>query len=254
MILTVDIGNSNIVLGVFEGERLLLTLRIKTDVTRTRDEYAISFNSMLRINGIECGEMEGAIVSSVVPNLSMVVAGAIETLLKKPPLIVGPGIKTGVNIRIDDPSQLGSDMVVDAVAATQIYGAPVIVIDMGTATTFSAIGKDGAFLGGAITPGVGISMNALAQGAAQISQINIERPSKAIGTNTTDSLKSGIVYGYAAMLDGMIERFEAEMGCPCKVVATGGMSGVIAAQCKRGIILDKDLLVKGLRIIYNKNV
>lgn len=181
-------------------------------------------------------------------------AGAVEMLIGKPPFIVGPGVKTGLDIRIDNPSQLGCDMVVDAVSAIHSYGTPAIVIDMGTATTFSAIGKKGEYLGAAITPGVRISMNALAQNAAQISQINIDRPKHAIGTNTTDSLKSGIVLGYASMLDGIIERFEKEIGAPCNVIATGGLSSLIIPHCKRKIIHDKDLLIKGLLLIYNKNI
>ena len=243
MVLTVDIGNSNIVLGVFEGDSLKLTLRIKTDATRTRDEYAINLNSMLKINNINVSDIDGAIISSVVPNLSVPFAGAVEMLIGKPPFIVGPGVKTGLDIRIDNPSQLGCDMVVDAVSAIHSYGTPAIVIDMGTATTFSAIGKKGEYLGAAITPGVRISMNALAQNAAQISQINI-----------TDSLKSGIVLGYASMLDGIIERFEKEIGAPCNVIATGGLSSLIIPHCKRKIIHDKDLLIKGLLLIYNKNI
>lgn len=254
MVLTADIGNSNIVLGVFEGDVLKLTLRIKTDATRTRDEYAINLNSMLKINNINVSDIDGAIISSVVPNLSVPFAGAVEMLIGKPPFIVGPGVKTGLDIRIDNPSQLGCDMVVDAVSAIHSYGAPAIVIDMGTATTFSAIGKNGEYLGAAITPGVRISMNALAQNAAQISQINIDRPKHAIGTNTTDSLKSGIVLGYASMLDGIIERFEKEIGAPCNVIATGGLSSLIIPHCKRKIIHDKDLLIKGLLLIYNKNI
>lgn len=254
MILAADIGNTNIVLGVFDNEKLILTIRIKTDATRTSDEYAINFNSMLKINNINISEIDGAIISSVVPNLSMPVSNAVEMLIGKTPLIVGPGIKTGLDIRIDNPSQLGSDIVVDAVSAIHSYGAPAIVIDMGTATTVSAIGPRGEFLGGAIAPGVGISMNALASSAAQISQINIENPKKAIGTNTVDCLKSGIVLGYASMLDGLIERFENEIGERCQVITTGGLSGLIAPHCKRKIIHDKDLLINGLLLIYNKNV
>ena len=254
MILTVDIGNSNIVLGVFDGERLKLTLRIKTDATRTRDEYAINLNSMLRINGIAISDIDGAIISSVVPNLSMVMSGAVEQLIGKRPLMVGPGLKTGLDIRIDNPSQLGCDLVADAVGAIAEYGKPVIVIDMGTATTVSAIAPDGGYLGCAIAPGVRISMNALAAGAAQISQINIEQPKNAIGTNTADSVKSGVLYGYAGLLDGLISRFESEMGAACTVVATGGLSEEITRCCTHKVIHDKDLLVKGLFLIYNKNV
>ncbi len=253
MVLTTDIGNSNIVLGVFEGDDLRLTLRIKTDATRTQDEYAINFNSMLKINGIDIKDIDGAIVSSVVPNLTLPVARATERLLGKKPMILGPGVRTGLDIRIDDPSQLGSDIVADAVAAVHCYGAPAIVIDMGTATTVSAIGKNGEFLGGAIAPGLRISLGALAQSAAQLSQISIESPDKAIGTNTTDSLKSGMVLGFASMLDGLCGKFEKEIGAPCKVIATGGLSELVVSNCERKVIHDRDLLVKGLLLIYRKN-
>lgn len=254
MILTVDIGNTNIVLGVFDGDELRLTLRIKTDATRTRDEYAINLNSMLRINGLSVSDIDGAIISSVVPNLSSVMAEAVRQLIGKRPLMVGPGLKTGLDIRIDNPSQLGCDLVADAVGAIAEYGKPVIVIDMGTATTVSAVAPDGGFLGCAIAPGVGISLNALAAGAAQISQINLEDPGHAIGTNTADSVKSGVLYGYAGLLDGLISRFEKEIGAPCTVVATGGRSGQITPFCSHKVIHDKDLLVKGLLLIYKKNV
>ena len=253
MVLTIDIGNSNIVLGVFEGEDLRLTLRIKTDATRTADEYMINLNSMLRLKNIDISDIDGAIISSVVPNLTPAIKDAVTALIGVPPMVVGPGVKTGLDIKIDNPSQLGCDMVVDAVCASHYYGAPLIVIDMGTATTFSAIGKNGEYLGAAIAPGVRLSMNALASGAAQISQIGIESPSKTIGTNTQDAVKSGIVLGCASMVDGICERMEKEIGAPCKVVATGGLSNIIPPNCKREIILDNNLLVKGLLLIYNKN-
>lgn len=254
MLLTVDIGNSNIVIAVFDKEKLTLTLRLKTDTTKTDDEYTILFNSTLKINNIDKSKIDGAIISSVVPNLSSVILLAIQKLTGIMPLVVGPGIKTGLDIKIDNPSQLGSDIVADAVGAINYYGAPIIVIDMGTATTLSAIGKNNAFLGVSIAPGVMVSLQALAEHAAQISQINIVAPAKVIGTNTGDSLRSGIVYGYASMLDGLCDRMEQQIGEPVKVVATGGLSSLIVENCKRNIIHDKDLLVKGLHLLYNRNI
>ena len=254
MLLTVDIGNSNIVIAVFNKDKLSLTLRVKTDTTKTEDEYAIMFNSTLKINGIDINKIDGAIISSVVPNLSSVLLQALQKLTGVKPMLVGPGIKTGLDIKIDNPSQLGSDIVADAVSAIHYYGTPIIVIDMGTATTLSAIDEYGSFLGATIAPGVMVSLQALAEHAAQISQINIVAPPKVIGTNTGDSVRSGIVYGYASMLDGLCERIEQQIGKAVKVVATGGLSGLIVQNCNRKIIHDKDLLVKGLHLLYNKNI
>ncbi len=253
MILTVDVGNTNIVLGVYKEEVCILTMRLKTDATRTEDEYAISLNSMLRLKGIDPDALEGAIISSVVPNLSPVLSAALEKLTDCPPLVVGPGIKTGLNIKIDNPSQLGSDLVVGAVAGIEKYGAPLIVIDMGTATTFSAIAPSGDFLGGSIVPGLKVSLGALAENAAQISQVNLQVPPHAIGTNTTDSLCSGLLFGYADLIDGMCERIEKEIGVATKVVATGGLAPRVMPLCRREIIVDPNLLTDGLFILYNKN-
>ncbi len=253
MILTIDVGNTNIVIGVYRDEKLQLTLRIKTDTTKTEDEYMILFNSMLRINHILPEEIEGSIISSVVPNLSTVLSLSIEKITGHAPLVVGPGIKTGFPIKIDDPSQLGSDLVVGAVGALAKYTPPLIVIDMGTATTFSAIDQNGGFLGGAICPGLRVSLGALTQQAAQLSQIELSAPKHAIGTNTNDSLRSGMILGCADMIDGMCRRFAGELGGDVTVVATGGLSGKVLPYCSTQIYEEPTLLTDGLLALYKKN-
>ena len=253
MILTIDVGNTNIVIGVYREDNLELTLRIKTDTTKTEDEYMILFNSMLRINHILPEEIEGSIISSVVPNLSSVLALAVNKLIGHTPLVVGPGIKTGFPIKIDDPSQLGSDLVVGAVGALAKYDPPLIVIDMGTATTFSAIDENGGFLGGAICPGLRVSLSALTQNAAQLSQIELSAPKHAIGTNTNDSLRSGMILGCADMIDGMCKRFACELNGNVTVVATGGLSAKVLPYCSTQIQVEPDLLTDGLLALYKKN-
>lgn len=253
MILTIDVGNTNIVIGVYRAQKLALTLRIKTDTTKTEDEYSILLNSTLRLNQIELIKIEGAIISSVVPNLSEILSLAVEKLIGRKPLIVGPGIKTGLPIKIDNPSQLGSDLVVGAVAALAKYPAPLIIIDMGTATTFSAVDRNGNFLGGSIIPGLKVSLGALAQNAAQISQIDLVAPKRAIGTNTNDSLRSGLLLGCADMIDGMCRRFQRELGGEATVIATGGLFSKVRPYCSSKIICEPNLIPDGLFILYQKN-
>ena len=253
MILTIDIGNTNIVIGVYHKDDLKLTLRIRTDNTRTEDEYAISFNSMLHINGMRPEEIDGAIISSVVPDLSGVVAAAVNKLTGSDPLVVGPGMSTGLPIRIDDPKQLGSDLVVGAVGALAKYDPPLILIDMGTATTFSAVDRNGTFLGGAIAPGLKVSLSALSQNASQLFQIDLSAPRRAIGTNTEDSLRSGLMLGCADMIDGMCRRFRKEVGEDAKVIATGGLFKRIAPYCETEIIHEENLLSDGLLALYKRN-
>lgn len=253
MILAIDVGNTNIVIGVYRKDELLLTLRIKTDTTKTEDEYTILFNSTLRINQIKIDEIEGAIISSVVPNLSSILALAVEKLIGHTPLIVGPGIKTGLPIKIDNPSQLGSDLVVGAVGALTKYKAPLIVIDMGTATTFSAIDADCNFLGGSIIPGLKVSLEALTLRAAQISQIDLSAPKHAIGTNTNDCLRSGLILGCADMIDGMVRRFTDELGGKATVVATGGLATKVLPYCTTKIEYEPNLVPDGLLELYKKN-
>ncbi|MBP5313223.1 MAG: type III pantothenate kinase [Clostridia bacterium] len=254
MILAIDIGNSNIVLGVFEDGKLLFTSRISTDISMTSDELAVMVSEIFDIRGIDKSKIDGASLSSVVPALTKAMTQAVELLSGKPPFVVAPGIKTGLNIRIDNPSSLGADLLTDCVAAVSLYKRPVIVIDMGTATTMTAVDRDKNILGVAIMPGVRTALNALTKNTAQLTQISIEPPAKAIGTNTIESMQSGIVYGNAAMLDGMIARFEKELGEEAFVVITGGVSDVISRHISRKVLHNPDLQLQGLLILYNKNV
>ena len=254
MILAIDIGNSNIVLGCIDGEEILFEVRMATDRIKTSDQYCAELKSMLSLFEVEPAQIEGSIISSVVPPVQNALLLAVKRLTGKSVLTVGPGLKTGLNIKIDNPAQAGSDLIVGAVAAIAEYGAPLCVIDMGTATTICAIDKDEVFRGGTIAPGVMLSLNALSSGTAQLPGISLEKPTHAIGTNTVDSMRSGIVYGTAAMLDGMIERIEAELGYPTRIIATGGLARYISPFCKREMIIDDNLLLKGLRLLYRRNV
>ena len=254
MILAIDVGNTNIVLGCIRDGAILFEARMATDRIKTSDQYCAELKTMLELFGVVPGDVEGAIISSVVPLVQQVLERAVARLTGKPCLTVGPGLKTGLNIRIDNPAQAGSDLIVGAVAAIEAYGAPLCVIDLGTATTISVIDQKGAFVGGTIAPGVMLSLNALSSGTAQLPAISLEKPRCAIGTNTVDSMRSGLLLGSAAMLDGMMERIEEELGYPVKVVATGGLAKFIAPLCKREMIIDDNLLLKGLLILYNRNM
>ncbi len=254
MIIAVDIGNTNIVLGCAENNRILFRERIATNQTATDLEYAVKIRAALDMNGINFGTIDGAIISSVVPSVTNTVKAAIVKLTGVKVMVVGPGIKTGLSIMIDNPAQLGSDLVVDAVAGIQEYPVPLIIIDMGTATTLSVIDKNRSYLGGMIMTGMAVSTDALISRTAQLPKIAFDPPKKTIGTNTVDCLKSGIMFSNACAIDGLIDRIEEELGEKCTVVATGGLSGVVIPLCRRSdIILDDILLLKGLMIIYNKN-
>ena len=254
MILAIDVGNTNIVLGCIRDGEILFEARMATDRIKTSDQYCAELKTMLELFDTAPGDVEGTIISSVVPLVQQVLERAVARLTGKPCLTVGPGLKTGLNIRIDNPAQAGSDLIVGAVAAIEAYGAPLCVIDLGTATTISVIDQKGAFVGGTIAPGVMLSLNALSSGTAQLPAISLEKPRCAIGTNTVDSMRSGLLLGSAAMLDGMVERIEEELGYPVKVVATGGLAKFIAPLCKREMIIDDNLLLKGLVILYNRNM
>lgn len=253
MILAVDVGNTNIVLGCIENGRILNVRRMATDASRTEYEYAVMLKQILSFGDISCEGFEGAILSSVVPPLTATIKSAVCLLTGITPLVVGAGIKTGLDIRIDNPAQLGGDLAVGAVAALSIYGPPLIVVDMGTATTLTVVDKNSHLVGVAIMPGVSLSLGALVRGTSQLPRVPLEAPERSIGTNTIDSMKSGAVFGTAAMLDGMIERMEAELGTPVKVVATGGLAHSIVPHCRREIVCEEDLLLLGLSIIYTKN-
>lgn len=254
MILALSVENTNLVLGVFEGEELLFTSRMATDRSKTGDEYAIAFRSILDLHNLSPREIQGSIVSSVVPALINQIKVALRLTLGKEPLVVGPGVKTGLNILMENPASLGSDLVVNAVAATAEYPAPLIVIDMDTATTLCAVNEKKSFVGTVIAPGAGLAAAALADACDQLPRISLETPREVIGKNTIDCMKSGVVYGTAAMLDGMVMRMEKQLGMSCTVIATGSLAGIIAPHCIREIIVDDRLLLKGLRRIYEKNM
>ena len=254
MALAIDIGNTNIVLGCFHGETIHFIARIATERNRTAEQYAAEIKSIIQLYDRDPKNIDGSIISSVVPPLTGVMKRAVEYITGKTPLIVTPTMESGVGIQIDDPNQLGSDLLVAAVASVNRYPLPQIIIDMGTATTFSVINKDGAFCGGSIMAGVGLSLNALTSGTAQLPAIDLSQPPKVCGTNTVDCMSSGVIYGAASMVDGMIDRLEEELGESCSIIATGGISKLIIPHCKhQNIILNDDLLLQGLADLYYKN-
>ena len=253
MLLAIDIGNSNIVIGCFEGQRIRHVFRIVTDTKKTEDEYAVGIRNMLDFNGVDCSGFTGAIISCVVPPLSSVFRSAVMRLTGLPALTVGAGIKTGLNILIENPAELAGDMLAVSIGAAAKYRPPVIMVDMGTATKICVLNAAGAYIGGAICPGVMQSADTLSAGAALLPKVSIEAPRNAIRGDTAGAMRSGIVFGAAAMVDGMIARFEEEMGMSATVVATGGFAPGVIPHCKRQIILDENLLLTGLRILYEKN-
>ncbi|MBQ2676943.1 MAG: type III pantothenate kinase [Clostridia bacterium] len=253
MLLVIDIGNSNITLGVYDKDDLKFVARLATDRLKTGDQYAIDLRDLLHLYGISTKDIHGSIISSVVPVLGSAFKRAIRTLTGKEPLSVGPGVKTGLNIKIDNPAQLGADLAAGAVAAVKMYKLPCIVLDLGTATTISVIDKNGCFLGGAISAGIRISLDALTSRTSQLPQIGIEAPPNVIGTNTVDCMKSGLVLGCAAMIDGLCDRIEEQLGESATIVATGGLSAEVVKNCRKDIVCCDNLLLEGLKIIYEKN-
>ncbi len=253
MILALDMGNTQIELGVCNGKEVCFSERIATDRQKTDLEYAVLIESVLRFHDVAVSDVDGSIISSVVPPLTDILKGALKKVLGRDPLVVGPGLKNGLKIAIDDPKQLGADMVVDAVGAIEEYGAPVVIIDMGTATTVSAIDEKQRFLGGAIIPGLRASMNALVSDTSQLQLVSLEAPDRAIGANTVDCMKSGLILGHASLLDGMIDRIMKELGTEAVVVATGGTASRVIPYCSHEIIHDPKLMIKGLLSIYERN-
>ena len=253
MILAIDVGNTNIVLGCIEDGKILNIVRVQTGLHETETEYAIKLKQVLEYYGIDAHGFEGAILSSVVPPVTGALTAAVKSVTGQSCLVVGPGMKTGMNVRIDDPGTLAGDLVVGSVAAMACYGTPVMVLDMGTATTMVVIDKDGCYRGGAILPGVKLSYAALAAGTSLLPDISITPPKKCIATNTVDSMRSGAVFGTAATVDGMLDRMEEELGYPLKAVATGGLAQAVTPYCKREIVCDNDLLLKGLWVLWEKN-
>ena len=253
MILTIDIGNTNIELGVVDEQGIVFQERISTDIDRTELEYAVLIKNALEVHGLTGDKITGSIMSSVVPPLVHIIKSAIKKLIGITPMVVGAGLKTGLDIKIDNPKTLGADIVVDSVAAKEIYGAPCIVIDMGTATTITVISKNGDYVGGVIVPGVRSSLEALVSDTSQLPRVSLSSPKRFICTNTIDCMKSGIINGQAALVDGMIDRFWQELGYRTNVVATGGLSRVIIPKCNHDITLNNDLMMVGLKLIYDRN-
>ena len=253
MILAVDIGNTNIVIGCIDDEKVQFVERVSTDASRTELEYVVQFHTLLELYDISPSVITGAIIASVVPPLNTIMVSAMKKLINKDPILVGPGVKTGLNILMDNPAQVGADLIVNAVAGLKYYGAPLIMIDMGTATTLSVVDEKRNYIGGLIIPGVKVSLDSLVNRTSQLPKISLEAPKRIIGKNTIECMKGGIVIGQAAMMDGLIERTWEELGYKCPVVATGGLSGCIVTHCKNDIILDDELTLKGLGEIYRRN-
>lgn len=253
MLLAIDIGNTNLVIGCFDGDKIKFKARIATDQTRTSDQYGVEIKNMMEAYGVQVSEIDDCIISSVVPPVFHSVRTGVLKVIGKQPIVVGPGLKTGLNILMDVPSQVGSDRIVLAVAALAQYKAPLILMDLGTATTIEVVEPENQYLGGVIFPGVKISLEAMTSRCAQLPGISLEKPKQIIGKNTVDCMRSGMMYGTAAMIDGLVERIEAELGHQATLVATGGMAQFVIPLCKRNIILDKDLQLKGLNILYKKN-
>ncbi len=252
MILTVDIGNTNISFGVFDGGEIKLESRIATERQRTPDQYAVDFRNILNLHGIKLDDIEGASLSSVVPELTNTLVDALDSVCDKV-ILLEPGIKTGLNILIDNPAHLGADLAAGAIGTIANYPLPAFVIDLGTATKIYAVDESRSFIGGLIAPGVEISLNALTSTSSQLPAIALEAPSCACPKNTVECMQSGSVFGTACMIDGMLDRFARELGEPKTIVATGGLSAFIIKECTHDIVYDASLIMKGLKVIYDKN-
>lgn len=253
MIIAIDVGNTNIVIGCITGGDISHVFRMSTNYTKTSDEYAVDIKGILEFHGVALGGIGGAVISCVVPPLTGVMKRAVKHLAGCDAIVVGAGIKTGLNILIEDPGTLAGDMATTAVGALASYSPPIIIIDMGTATKMTVLDKNGSFIGGAILPGVSLSMNALASGTSLLPHVPLDAPKKCISANTIDAMKSGAIYGFASMIDGMTERFEAELGATAQLVATGGLAEAVYRHCRRTVIHDPNLILRGLWVIYEKN-
>ena len=253
MLLAIDIGNTNIVLGCFENDKIRFKARIATDKIKTSDQYGVEINTMLETFGVHKDQIDDCIISSVVPPVFNSVCTGVIKVIGKQPMVVGPGLKTGLNIHMDVPSQVGADRIVIAVAALAEHKAPLILMDMGTATTIEVVEPNNVYVGGLIFPGMRLSLDALTSHTAQLPGINLDQPKSVIGKNTVDCMRSGMMYGTAAMLDGLIDRIEEELGHSATIIATGGMAQFVLPLCKHEILLDKNLLLKGLNVLYKKN-
>jgi type III pantothenate kinase len=253
MLLAIDIGNTETTIGVFDGEQKKTTFQMTTSIHRTADEAAVLLLSIMKSRGLEVSDIKEVALCSVVPPLTVIFDNMIKRYFEITPLIVAAGVKTGIRICMDNPKEVGADRIVDAVAAHHLYGGPLIIVDMGTATTFEIVSKNGDYLGGAIAPGMLSSAEALFQRAAMLPRIELTSPNKVIGTNTIDAMKSGVVYGYVGLVESMVQRMQKELGGKVKVIATGGFSSLIAKET--GVIdeVNPDLTLIGLRLIYRMN-
>jgi type III pantothenate kinase len=253
MLLAIDVGNTNLTLGIYEGEKLGAHWRLATDHDRMPDEYGLQFLGLLTHAGTSAGELTGVCLASVVPQLTHRVAQACGEYLKQEPLVVDTGVKTGIRIRYEDPKAVGADRVADAVATMRLYGAPACIVDFGTATTFNALTKEGEYLGGAITAGMYLAADALFTHTAKLQRIDLQRPPSVIGRNTVHAMQSGLLFGFVSMVEGMVTRFRAELGPDMKVIATGGMAETVARETKVIDVLAPWLTLDGLRIIWELN-
>jgi type III pantothenate kinase len=253
MILVVDVGNTNIVLGLYEGKQLLHHWRMSTNRQTTADEYGMMMYNLFQHAQLSMEQVEGVIISSVVPPLMFVLENLCLKYIKKAPLVVGPGVKTGLNIRYENPKEVGADRIVNAVAAIELYGSPCIVVDFGTATTFDYIDENGQYIGGAVAPGIGISTEALYQRAAKLPRIELVKPKSVVGRNTVASMQAGIIYGFAGQVDGIVDRIKEEFQVEPKVVATGGLAELISSESRTIELVNPLLTLQGLQIIYERN-
>ena len=252
MILTIDIGNTNMNLGLFDGDTLFMRARLVTERQKTEKQFAVEFTQLFSMHQIPPQQIDGCIISSVVPEITVAVSTAIQWLTKKKPMVLQPGLKTGLNILIDNPAQLGADLAAGAVGASANYPLPAFVIDLGTATKIYAIDKNRGFRGCMIAPGIAISLKALTDTSSLLPTISLEPPKKACGTNSVESMQSGVILGTAAMIDGLLDRFTEELGEPQSILATGGLSSFIVPICRHEVHYDGNLILKGLKAIYEK--
>ncbi len=254
MILVIDVGNTNITFGVFDGDELTTSFRMMSKTARTSDEYGVELTTMLGMNGVDKDAIEGVMIASVVPQVMHALVNAIIKYIDKKPYIVGPGIKTGIKITIDNPREVGPDLIVDAVAAYEIYGGPVLVIDYGTATTYVPINEKGEFYAGVVSPGIRISAKALWEGTAKLPEIEIKKPDSILARETISSMQAGLIYGQIGQSKYIINEMKKAAGCPeMKVVATGGLGRLISEETEEIDIYDPILTLRGLKILYDKN-
>ena len=253
MLLAIDIGNTMVTMGVFDGERLQTTLRVATDTRKLADEYGLLITNLLNLNGVEPSRIDSISMCSVVPPLTVVFDRVCETYFGIQPLTVTAGVRTGLRILYDNPRDVGSDRIVDAVAAIELYGTPVIVVDFGTATVFDAVSREGVYLGGAIAPGINVAAEALFLNTSQLRRVELVAPKSAIGQNTSTSLQSGLVFGYAGLVEGLVARFKQELGDDAKVIGTGGQASIISQEIDVFYEINPDLTLIGLRLMYNMN-